>query len=80
VIMAKDRFQYWLRLLEIESIRDRQIAAACPSGVQTMIVAGVLARESIGKANPLRDGTQAWEKNKPEESRRDFTGKRAWKT
>ncbi len=61
VILVQDHFQYRLKLLEIKSVRDREIAAACPSGVQAMIAAGILAGEGIGKARALKDRILTWQ-------------------
>lgn len=61
VIMVQEHFQYSLKLLEIESVGDREIAAACPSGVQAIIAARALARESIGKVKIPEEKSLAWQ-------------------
>ncbi|MGB9939700.1 hypothetical protein [Methanosarcina sp.] len=61
VILVQDHFQCRLKLLEIKSVKDREISSACPSGVQAMIAARVLARVGIGKARALKDRMLAWQ-------------------
>lgn len=64
VNLVQDHFQYRLKLLEIENVKDREIAAACPSGVQAMIAIRALVREGMGKAKVLKDRILAWQKIK----------------
>jgi rhodanese-related sulfurtransferase len=63
VSLVQEHFQYRLKSLEIENVREREreIATACPSCVQAMIAARVLAREGIGKAKVLKDRMFAWQ-------------------
>jgi rhodanese-related sulfurtransferase len=61
VSLVQDHFQYRLKLLEIENVRGREIAAACPSGMQAMTTDRVLAREGAGRAKVLKDGMLAWQ-------------------
>jgi rhodanese-related sulfurtransferase len=62
VNLVQDHFQYRLKLLEIENLIDREIAAACHSGVQSMIAVRILVREGIGKV--LKDRMLAWQEIK----------------
>ena len=80
VITAHDNFQYNLKLLETESVGDKEIVVTCPSGVQAMIAARILTREGAGKTKIPNDRKLTGGKKKPEKSRRDFTGKRIQKT
>ena len=52
----QDHFQDYLKLLEIENMREREIATVCLSGVQAMTADRVLAREGSGKVKVLKDG------------------------
>lgn len=61
VSLVQEHFQYRLKSLEIENVREREIATACPSCVQAMIAARVLTREGIGKAKVLKDRMLAWQ-------------------
>ncbi len=61
VSLAQDRFQYRLKLLKNGNLRYREIAAACPSGVQAIVTARVLAKEGIGKEKVLKDRMFVWQ-------------------
>jgi rhodanese-related sulfurtransferase len=61
VSLGQDHFQYRLKLLEIENVRERKIAAACPSGIQAMIADRILTREGAGRSKVLKDGMLAWQ-------------------
>ncbi len=61
VSLAQDFFQYCLKLMRFKNVRDREIGAACHSGVHAMINAKVLARESIGKVKVLKDKMPVWQ-------------------
>lgn len=62
VTMVQDYFQCSIKLLEIESMVDRKIAASYPSSVQAMIAGRVLDREGTGKAKIPDDITLEWQK------------------
>lgn len=61
VSLAKDFFQYCLKLMKFKFVRDREIAAAYHSGVQAMVNAKVLSREGIGKVKVLKDRMFVWQ-------------------
>lgn len=61
VIMVPDHFQYSLKVLEIESVVVREIAAAYPSGAQAMIATRVLARKDTGKTEVPEDRMLDWQ-------------------
>lgn len=63
VNLVQDHFQYRLKLLEIENVKDREIAAAYPC-VQAMIAARDLVREGTGKTKVLKDRMLAWQEIK----------------
>lgn len=61
VIMIQDNFQYSLKLLEIERVGNREIAAVCPSGVQAVLADRIRVRESIEKARDPEDSMHTWQ-------------------
>ena len=75
VSLVQEHFQYHLKLLKNENVRDREITPACSSGMEAMTTARVLAGEGIRKAKVFKDRTLACQGTEAE-SRRDFAGKR----
>ena len=61
VDLMQDHFQDYLKLLEFESMREREIAIVCLSGVQAITAARILAREGSGKVEVLKGGVPVWQ-------------------
>ncbi|HEY3360866.1 MAG TPA: hypothetical protein VGK06_03315 [Methanosarcina sp.] len=73
VSLVQEYFQHLLTLLKNETKINREITA-CPSDMQAMTTARVLARGSIGKAKVSKDRTLVCQGTEAE-SWRNFSGK-----
>lgn len=61
VNLGQDYFQYRLKSLENENVRDRDIATASLSCLRATITTRILVREGIGKSKVLKYTVLAWQ-------------------
>ncbi len=66
VSLVQGHFQYQLKLLKNDNVRDREITIACPSDMQATTTARALAREGTGKSKSLKTEYLPGKGQKPE--------------